>query len=143
VRTIEVRELQYKIQDSRYGFILDIYVCSCDVCTSRILPNVQLEMAMCLMHLKTRGTVLFYGRLFCFGDFNARTCREADYCVDDDSPVSDLCSKYITDIYIYTVLPLHCLCVHCFLKKGAETSETLIYLNLVPSSTFRIIYIYI
>jgi hypothetical protein len=28
-------------------------------------------------------------------------------------------------VYPLTVLPLHCLCVHCFLKKGAETPETL------------------
>jgi exonuclease III len=38
------------------------------------------------------------GDCFVCGDFNARTCREPDYCVDDDSPVSDLCSDYITDV---------------------------------------------
>jgi hypothetical protein len=40
------------------------------------------------------------GSCFVCGDFNARTSREPDYCADDNSPIADLCSDYITDLPI-------------------------------------------
>lgn len=38
------------------------------------------------------------GKCYVVGDFNAKTSVEPDYCIDDDSPVTDIFPEYVCDL---------------------------------------------